>query len=57
MTVPILCNVVSWEPLDRELDQLEAARVIEKVTNSDWAAPIVAILKNDGCLASVETTR
>ena len=31
------------EPLEKELDQLEEAGVIEKVTHSDWAAPIVAI--------------
>ena len=36
------------EPVERELEPLEAARVIEKVNHSDWAAPIVAVPKGDG---------
>ena len=38
------------EPLEKELDRLEEAGVIEKVAHSDWAAPIVAIPKSDGTL-------
>ena len=33
-----------------ELDQLEASGVIEKVTFSEWAAPIVPVLKQDGSI-------
>lgn len=36
--------------LREALDRLEAARVMKKVTKSDWAAPILAILKSDGSL-------
>ena len=36
------------EPVERELDRLEAAGVIKKVNHSDWAAPIVAVPKGDG---------
>ena len=36
------------EPVERELERLEAAGVIEKVNHSDWAAPIVAVPKGDG---------
>ena len=36
------------EPVERELEQLEAAGVIEKVNHSYWAAPIVAVPKGDG---------
>ena len=36
--------------LRETLDQLETARVMKKVTNSDRAAPILAILKSDGSL-------
>ena len=35
------------EPVERELEQLEAAGVNEKVNHSDWAAPIVAVPKGD----------
>ena len=33
-----------------ELDRLEASGVIEKVTFSEWAAPIVPVLKQDGSI-------
>ena len=34
--------------IEQELDQLEASGAIEKVTCSDWAAPIVPVPKKDG---------
>lgn len=34
--------------VEEELDRLEAAGVLEKVTRSDWAAPIVTVPKKDG---------
>jgi hypothetical protein len=36
------------EAVGKELDRLEAEGIIEKVTTSDWAAPIVAVPKRDG---------
>jgi len=36
------------EAIERELDRLEAEWVLEKVTHSDWAAPIVTPIKTDG---------
>ena len=36
--------------VEKELDRLESSVIIEKVTHSDWAAPIVAIPKKDGKL-------
>ena len=36
------------EPIERELDRLEEAGVVEKVDYSDWAAPIVPVPKPDG---------
>ena len=36
------------DTIGNELDQLEAQGIIEKVTTSDWAAPIVAVPKKDG---------
>ena len=35
------------EPVERELERLEAARVIEKVNHSDWAASNVAVPRGD----------
>ena len=35
------------EPVERELERLEAAGVIEKINHSDWAARIVAVPKGD----------
>ena len=37
-----------------ELDRLEASGVIEKVTFSEWAAPIVPVLKQDGSIRICE---
>ena len=34
--------------IEEELDRLEASGVIEKVSHSDWAAPIVAVPKKNG---------
>ena len=38
------------EAVEVELDRLEAAGIIEKVTHSSWAAPIVPVPKGDGRL-------
>ncbi len=34
----------------RELDRLEEEKIIEKITHSEWAAPIVAVPKKNGML-------
>ena len=34
--------------VEHELDRLESVGVIERVSHSDWAAPIVAVPKSDG---------
>lgn len=36
------------EAVERELDRLEMAGVIEKTTHCDWAAPIVVVPKKNG---------
>ena len=36
------------EAVEQELDRLEADNIIEKVSHSDWAAPIVAVPKKNG---------
>ena len=36
------------DAVDRELDQLQQAGIVEKVTHSDWAAPIVIVPNGDG---------
>ncbi|KAL5516311.1 hypothetical protein EMCRGX_G001602 [Ephydatia muelleri] len=36
------------EAVERELDRLEEAGVIEKVTNCEWAAPVVVVPKKNG---------
>ena len=36
------------EPIEQELARLEATGILEKVTHSDWAAPIVPVPKKDG---------
>ena len=36
------------DAVDRELDRLQQAGIVEKVTLSDWAAPIVVVPKGDG---------
>lgn len=36
------------EKVEKALDQLEASKVIEKVTVSEWATPIVAVEKGEG---------
>ena len=35
------------QKLEEELDRLEKLRVIKKVERSDWASPIVCVLKKD----------
>ena len=36
------------DPISKELDRLESQGVLEKVNYSEWAAPIVPVLKADG---------
>ena len=36
------------DAIERELDRLEKAGIVEKVTHSDWAAPVVVVPKGDG---------
>ena len=36
------------ETIERELDRLESSGIIEKVTYSPWAAPVVPVPKGDG---------
>ena len=36
------------ETIERELDRLESSGIIEKVTYSPWAAPVVPVRKGDG---------
>ena len=38
------------EKVEKELDRLLALGVIEPLEFSDWAAPIVPVLKGDGCI-------
>ena len=38
------------DAIGHELDCFEAHTIIEKVTHAEWAAPIVAVSKKDGCL-------
>ena len=39
-----------WEALEKELSHLEQLGILQKVNHSDWAPPIVVVLKEDGCL-------
>ena len=36
------------EAIEKELDRLEACGILERVTYSEWAAPIVSVRKKDG---------
>ena len=36
------------ESIENMLERLEHLKVIEKVNNSEWAAPVVPVLKSDG---------
>ena len=36
------------QSIERELDHLEGEGIIEKVTHSQWAAPVVPVPKGDG---------
>ena len=40
------------DAIDRELQRLEKAGIVEKVLHSEWAAPIVVVPKGDesGCV-------
>ena len=38
------------EPIERELERLEHLKIIEKVNHSEWAAPVVPVLKPDGSI-------
>ena len=38
------------EAVETELSQLESSGIIEKVTHTDWAAPIIAVPKANGRL-------
>ena len=35
-------------PIEEELDRLEREGIVDKVTHSEWATPLVAVLKPDG---------
>ena len=50
---PVFCKAtpvphLTKTKVDDELDRLQSANIIEPVTYSQWAAPIVPILKSDG---------
>ena len=52
-TIPKFCKALSVpfaikEAIERKLNRLKAAGIMERVTHSDWDAPIVAVPKNDG---------
>ncbi len=38
------------EKVDKELTCLETAGIIEKITSSDWAAPIIHVVNRDGSI-------
>ena len=52
-TVPYVLR----EKVGKELDRLEEAGVLRSVTHSDWAAPIVPVVKKDDRSGYVETIR
>ena len=37
-----------WERVEQEIDRLKQEGILQPVEFSDWAAPIVPVLKNDG---------
>ena len=45
---PDLLHSQFRKQLEEELDHLEAAGILEKISHADWAAPIVAVPKKDG---------
>ena len=45
------------EAIEAELDSLERAGVVEKVTHSKWAAPVVHVPKGMGGLDCVVTIK
>ena len=52
-TIPKFCKA-QYVPfaikgaIEGDFDRLEAAAIVEGVTQSDWCAPIVAVPKKDG---------
>ena len=36
------------DAVGKELDRLEQQGILQKVSNSDWAVPIIAVSKKDG---------
>ena len=38
------------DAISKELDRLERAGTLQKVSHSDWAAPIVPVTKGDGTI-------
>ena len=52
-TTPIFCLPrpvphALWDKIDRELEYLQEADVIEPVDHADWVTPIIPMLKPDG---------
>ena len=57
---PIFCKPRSVpfplkDAISKELDRLEKAGTLQKVSHSDWAAPIVPVPKGDGTMKSLST--
>ena len=38
------------QKVEEELDRLERAKIIEPVRHSQWAAPLVSVIKSDGSI-------
>jgi hypothetical protein len=45
------------EAVEKEFDRLKAEGILEKVKYSEWAAPIVTVLKKDGKLCICEDSK
>jgi len=45
---PCPVSYAMWERVEQELDQLKHEGIIRPIEFSDWAAPIVPVLKSDG---------
>ena len=53
--VPKFCKAITVpfalkEAIEQEMNRLEQNGIIEKVSYSPWAAPIVPVPKGDGCI-------